>query len=234
VRGKIFTVAGDFTCAQVVACALLRLHPSYKAADVVRTHEPGEMKSEDAAVNLGTIHDPENFRFHPEVAVPRHHLTFSAYNAGRGPRIPLSCAGLVYCTYGKDILRSIAGPVVDDCIYSLYEKVYESFVVEVDALANGYPIGCSPMKYRISTDLTGRINRLNIMGRRDFALTGVPDGNREVFDRALAVAEAEFRDRVEYYINVWAPARELVKQAIQTRKKLYQTGEIVHLGLAVR
>ncbi len=63
-------------------------------------------------------------------------------------------------------------------------------------------------------------------------MTGVPDGNREVFDRALAVAEAEFRDRVEYYINVWAPARELVKQAIQTRKKLYQTGEIVHLGNA--
>lgn len=53
-------------------------------------------------------------------------------------QIKLSSAGLVYLHFGKDILMHILEVNIDDSVVDLiYEKVYESFIQEIDAIDNG-------------------------------------------------------------------------------------------------
>ena len=50
----------------------------------------------------------------------------------------LSSAGLVYLHYGNEILAAVTGCSLDDpMIPRLYEKVYEKFIEEIDAIDNG-------------------------------------------------------------------------------------------------
>lgn len=50
----------------------------------------------------------------------------------------LSSAGLVYLHLGKEVLASVTGVLLDDpMLPRLYEKVYEKFIEEIDAIDNG-------------------------------------------------------------------------------------------------
>ena len=50
----------------------------------------------------------------------------------------LSSAGLVYCHFGRDIISSILGTSLEDHVTeTIYDKVYEHFVEEIDAIDNG-------------------------------------------------------------------------------------------------
>lgn len=50
----------------------------------------------------------------------------------------LSSAGLVYCHFGKDIVSSILETSLEDHVTeTIYDKVYEHFVEEIDAIDNG-------------------------------------------------------------------------------------------------
>lgn len=50
----------------------------------------------------------------------------------------LSSAGLVYCHFGREIVSKILELSVEDPITDVvYDKVYENFVEEIDAIDNG-------------------------------------------------------------------------------------------------
>ena len=50
----------------------------------------------------------------------------------------LSSAGLVYLHLGKEVLSEVTEiPVEDPSMPRLYEKVYEKFIEEIDAIDNG-------------------------------------------------------------------------------------------------
>ena len=50
----------------------------------------------------------------------------------------LSSAGLVYCHFGQKLLSQLLGCSEDSQILKvLYDKMYENFVEEVDAIDNG-------------------------------------------------------------------------------------------------
>jgi uncharacterized UPF0160 family protein len=50
----------------------------------------------------------------------------------------LSSAGLVYLHFGRHILGQLLGlPANDPVVEVVYDKVYENFVEEVDAIDNG-------------------------------------------------------------------------------------------------
>ena len=50
----------------------------------------------------------------------------------------LSSAGLVYLHLGKEVIASVANVSLDDpMLPRLYEKVYEKFIEEIDAVDNG-------------------------------------------------------------------------------------------------
>jgi uncharacterized UPF0160 family protein len=51
--------------------------------------------------------------------------------------IKLSSAGLVYCHYGNQILKDMIGPNNEGLLSILYKKMYENFIMEIDAIDNG-------------------------------------------------------------------------------------------------
>ncbi len=53
----------------------------------------------------------------------------------------LSSAGLIYAHYGKAVLAAILHqPENSTMIEKLFDKIYEKFVEEVDAIDNGIPV----------------------------------------------------------------------------------------------
>ena len=65
--------------------------------------------------------------------------------------IKLSSAGLVYLHFGKEIIKKICELQEDDPVVdTIYEKVYENFVQEIDAIDNGVNQFSGEARYNIS------------------------------------------------------------------------------------
>ena len=63
----------------------------------------------------------------------------------------MSSAGLVWKYFGKQILKGF-----DE---SVHEKMYQSLFLEIDAIDNGI---AQSLTYPIKTNLSNRVNRLNL------------------------------------------------------------------------
>lgn len=77
----------------------------------------------------------------------------------------LSSAGLVYKYYGKEVIKNMCKlfydlDLSDGKIDELYEKLYKSLIMEIDAIDNGVNQADS-VKYSISTGLSSRIGNYN-------------------------------------------------------------------------
>ncbi|NXG74623.1 MYG1 protein, partial [Baryphthengus martii] len=74
----------------------------------------------------------------------------------------LSSAGLVYCHFGSQILAGLLErPEDDPVVGTLYDKLYENFVEEIDAVDNGIAPGAGEPRYALTTTLSARVGRLN-------------------------------------------------------------------------
>ena len=133
--------------------------------------------------------------------------------------IKLSSAGLVYVHYGKQVIEQIIRKItknetVDQKLVDIiYEKMYENFVKEIDAIDNGIEIA-ETKAYSINTNLSARVSFFN------------PDWNETdknettQFHLALEMVGSEFTARIKYYALNWYPAREIVLKAIVNRFKV--------------
>lgn len=69
-------------------------------------------------------------------------------------------------------------------------------------------------RYRIVTDLSARVSRLNPQWNSQ-------DVNvEERFEKAMALVLEEFLEFVQYTKNVWLPARDIVRHAVEDRFKV--------------
>ncbi|XP_033751953.1 UPF0160 protein MYG1, mitochondrial-like isoform X2 [Pecten maximus] len=218
---KIGTHNGSFHCDEVLACFLLRQLPKYKDAQITRTRDPAVLDTCDIVVDVGGVFDPEKNRFD-------HHQrsfkeTMNSLNPKKRWNTKLSSAGLVYLHFGRQVLKQILELANDDPVLDIiYDKVYENFVEEIDAVDNGINQYDGDARYQISTTIGNRVRHLN------------PNWNEEAneeaqFNKAYDMVGAEFLDRVLYYKKSWIPARELVEQAIKERTAVDPSGEIVVL-----
>ena len=83
----------------------------------------------------------------------------------REPTTKLSSAGLVYKYYGKEVIKTMCKSFYDldlneEQIDKLYEKIYKSLIMEIDAIDNGVDQADST-KYNITTNLSSRIGNYN-------------------------------------------------------------------------
>jgi len=107
----------------------------------------------------------------------------------------------------------------------LFSKIYENFVQEIDAIDNGIdPCEGSDVRYKLNTHLSARVKHLNPSWNEPN-----PDEN-ECFKKASKLVEEEFLGRVNFYGKIWLPAREIVKQAIENRKVIHPSGEILEFS----
>merc|ERR1712168_735320 len=133
-RVVIGTHDGTFHCDEVLACWMLRQLPKYKNADIVRSRDAVKLSHCDIVVDVGGIYDPDTLRF------DHHQRSFNGSMKSLGSlkhTTKLSSAGLIYLHMGKEVLSTVTGiPLDDPAMSRLYEKVYEKFIEEIDAVDN--------------------------------------------------------------------------------------------------
>eukprot|EP00091_Calanus_sinicus_P023723 TRINITY_DN8177_c0_g1_i1.p1 TRINITY_DN8177_c0_g1~~TRINITY_DN8177_c0_g1_i1.p1 ORF type:complete len:394 (-),score=111.95 TRINITY_DN8177_c0_g1_i1:137-1186(-) len=216
----IGTHNGSFHCDETLACSLLKLLPRYSEAEIVRTRDLAVLDTCTLVVDVGGVFDKEKNRF------DHHQKTFSHTMNSLDPKnkwvTKLSSAGLVYCYFGKEIIAHLLGAKVEDkLVEKVFDKVYENFVEEIDAIDNGISTHDGEGRYGISTNLSSRVSHLG---------PNWNDANQDFdvgFYKAMELTRTEFMDRVNYYGKVWWAARDIVNKSIQDRFKVHKSGKVL-------
>ncbi|XP_065718244.1 MYG1 exonuclease isoform X2 [Patagioenas fasciata] len=219
---RIGTHDGTFHCDEVLACYLLRLLPQYRDAEVLRTRDPQLLAQCDVVVDVGGEYDPKRHRY------DHHQRSFSESMRSLRPDKPwttkLSSAGLVYCHFGSQILAGLLGQPEDGpVVTALYDKLYENFVEEIDAIDNGIAQAEGEPRYAVTTTLSARVAHLNPRWNDPR-----PDPEA-AFKRATELVGSEFLERLGYYHGAWLPARALVEEAVRKRFQVDASGAVLEL-----
>lgn len=217
---KIGTHNGSFHCDEVLACYLLKTLDQYKEAEIIRTRDPSLLATADIVVDVGGVFDPSIHRY------DHHQRSFNESMNSLDSSFPwttkLSSAGLVYFHFGRSIVaRMLDLPEEDAITKTIYDKVYENFIQEIDGIDNGIDQYDGEPRYRISTNLSARVAGLN------------PKWNEKnveemtQFLKAMQMVGAEFMDRINYYKATWLPARQVVEEALKGRFDVDPSGQIM-------
>ncbi|CAG7833153.1 unnamed protein product [Allacma fusca] len=219
---SIGTHNGKFHCDEVLACSMLKELPEYSDAEIIRTRDEEILKTCDIVVDVGGVYDPEKLRF------DHHQKTFtesmSTLRPGCRFTTKLSSAGLVYHHFGLAVIaRILDKKESDEVVQELYEKMYENFIEEIDAVDNGIPLNDFPMRYRINTTLSQRVGALNSSWRDPH-----PD-ELQGFQTAMQLVGKELKEKIHHYATDWWEAFSNVKTAVENRFEVDSSGEIMEL-----
>ncbi|XP_070565461.1 MYG1 protein C27H6.8-like [Ptychodera flava] len=219
---KIGTHNGTFHCDEVLACFMLKQLSQYKDAEIIRTRDQKVLDTCDIVVDVGAVYDPSNHRY------DHHQRSFTdsmnSLTKEKKWTTKLSSAGLVYLHFGHDIIAEILDTSRDAHITKIiYDKTYENFIEEIDAIDNGISQSDEKPRYNISTNLSSRVKNLN-------SWWNDKDVDVEArFQKAMSMVGSELLDKVNFYHKCWWPARSLVEEAIKKRHEVDKSGEIIVL-----
>ena len=217
---QIGTHDGHFHCDEALACFLLRQHPTYRSATVVRSRDPSVLSALPLIVDVGATYDPATHRY------DHHQRGFTETFSPDHP-IKLSSAGLVYKHFGKDIIAQLTQCTDDEQLHVLWMRLYHTFIEAIDAIDNGVAQYDTPLKplYRINTDLSTRVSHLNSGGWEG----GVDETQDQRFERASQLAGKEFVGALMFLHRQWLPARQVVKRMVEGRFEVHPSGAIVRM-----
>ena len=195
----------------------------YKDAEIVRTRDPALLDQCSIVVDVGGVFDAERQRFDHHQKTFSH--TMNSLDTTKKWTIKLSSAGLVYFHYGREIIAGILGTSVEDKVTEkVFDKVYENFIQEIDAIDNGVNAHDGEPRYNINTNLSSRVGNLS---------PNWNDVNQDFdvgFYRAMDLTREEFVDKVTYYGKVWWAARDVVSRALQNRFQVHGSGRVLEFG----
>ncbi|XP_028303019.1 MYG1 exonuclease [Gouania willdenowi] len=219
-KKRIGTHNGTFHCDEVLACFFLRQLPEYSDAEIIRTRDPAKLADCDIVVDVGGEFDPKKHRY------DHHQRTFAESFSSLCPEkrwvTKLSSAGLVYLHFGRQLLAQLTQLSENDkTLEMLYDKLYENFVEEIDAIDNGISQYEGEARYAISTTLSARVGHLNP------CWNSKSQDTEEGFQKALKMVGDEFLERLDFYKSAWLPARTVVEEAIRQRHQVDPSGEVV-------
>ncbi|XP_058799041.1 MYG1 exonuclease isoform X2 [Phymastichus coffea] len=221
---KIGTHNGHFHCDEVLACYLLKLLPEYKDAKIERTRDQNILDTCDIVVDVGSEYDPKIHRYDHHMREFNESISTVINKPGYTCTMKLSSAGLIYCHFGHRIIKQLVPEIQDaDDIERIFKRVYDMFIKEIDGIDNGIPMFEGEPLYRVHTDISSRVGRLNLQWN------SVHLKEEDQFQKAMALVGKEFTYFVEVTACTWLPARVLVKQSIQNRFEVDPSGKIVEL-----
>lgn len=226
----IGTHSGIFHCDEILACFMLQQLPKYENARIVRSRDDDVLKKCDIVVDVGSVFDAEKLLFDHHQKTFQHTLgSLRPEYAEKFSKVRLSSAGLIYTHFGEEVIRRLVKrlkgvDLSDECLRSVFEKVYEYFIQEMDGIDNGVPQHSDEPIYRISTHLSARIGHFN----SQWNSTENFDEQAQ-FEKAKELAGSEFIDSVLYFSTVWWPARAIVSDALKKRFELHSSGKIIEL-----
>lgn len=197
-----------FHADDALACAMLTLTKKYRRSIVVRSRDPKILEKCDCLVDVGGVYDKDNDRF------DHHQKSFNGTFPNQ--KIRLSSAGLVYLNYGKEMISAFTK--YDDEIELLFNRLYETFMIEIDGIDNGVnPSEGGKFNYMISTGLASQVSELN-----------PEDGDYcGQFQEAIRLTLKTFRQKLLRLKNLWLPTRNYVNGAIKNRFNVHESGKIL-------
>lgn len=226
----IGTHSGIFHCDEILAIFMLQQLPQYKNTKIVRTRDDAILNECDIVVDVGSIFDPAKFRFDHHQQSFQHTLgSLRPEFSEKFSKVRLSSAGLIYTHFGEEVIRHILNKssnvkVTDELVKLMFEKIYQSFVQEIDGIDNGVSQFPAEPIYEINTHLSARVGRFNAQWNLTEEFNEM-----EQFEKGKQLAGEEFTDKVLYYANVWWPARSIVAEALEKRFNLHCSGKIMEL-----
>merc|ERR1712000_8586 len=162
----------------------------------------------DIVVDVGGKYEPERHRY------DHHQRGFSETMEELRFETKLSSAGLVFRHFGKDFLRIAVGEQTPEAFEALYQKVYKSFMHEIDGVDNGDEcFKGGSRNYEVTTTLSARVQSLNPEWNGD---RSDAEWNKR-FAYALTLVGTEFAMAVGTFARAWWPARSEVKAALTVR-----------------
>eukprot|EP00747_Dinoflagellata_sp_TGD_P178932 gnl/TRDRNA2_/TRDRNA2_28873_c0_seq1.p1 gnl/TRDRNA2_/TRDRNA2_28873_c0~~gnl/TRDRNA2_/TRDRNA2_28873_c0_seq1.p1 ORF type:complete len:368 (-),score=85.01 gnl/TRDRNA2_/TRDRNA2_28873_c0_seq1:74-1177(-) len=215
----ICTHHGTFHADEVMACTMLKCLPAYAKMPVVRTRNQAEIEKAQIVVDVGGTYEPEKHRY------DHHQKTFTGTYSEAYSEIKLSSAGLVYKHFGPKVVEALCGPLSESASAAIISKTYDSLIRELDALDNGVQIADAP-RYRFVTHLGARVGRLNPSWQEPSS----PEVENGRFKEALQIAAQELCEVICGYSTGWLPARSIVEEALDKRKDVHVSGEVLKLG----
>ncbi len=224
----IGTHDGSFHCDEALAISMLKLLPRYSQATVVRSRNNDLLTQCGIVVDVGAIYDATTNRY------DHHQREFTGVLEGYNTK--LSSAGLVYKHFGHDIIREVLKSTInpslstnDEFVEIVFHKLYVNFMEHIDAIDNGISIADgAPLKYHISTTLSGRVGNLNPAWNVEQS----KDIYNAQFIKAMCLTGSEFVGAVEGLANNWWPARSIVIDAMKARKQIHPSGKILVFEMA--
>jgi len=216
----IGTHNGTFHCDEALAVFLLRQTNTFRDAALKRSRDPTVLNTCDIVVDVGSVYDQAALRFD-------HHQRGFTEIFGHGFDTKLSSAGLVYKHFGQEIIANRLQSSIDDPqVHALWLRLYKVFIEAIDAHDNGisqYPTDMKP-KYYSRTDLSSRVGALNPAWNQPTDSDTVD----ALFVQASLLAGSEFLGRLDYYVNAWLPARDLLISSVAASKaSVDPTGQII-------
>lgn len=212
---------GLFHCDEVFGSYMLKL--LFPKLEIIRTRDEDKLADCDIVIDVGAVYDHSQRRYD-------HHQ--KSFNHSMSTLMPdakwitkLSSAGLVYFHYGHEVLNKIiVSDLPENDLNSIYVKVYETFVQEIDGIDNGIPICEGKPRYTLYTNLSNRVGNLN----KKWNHIGEFD-EMEAFEQAMKMVGSEFEETVLYAYRTWLPARSLVIDALEKRFQTHKSGRILEL-----
>jgi uncharacterized UPF0160 family protein len=127
--------------------------------------------------------------------------------------------------YGKELIAKLLQTTNETTIDYIYNKMYSSFIMAIDALDNGVPMYKTKElpQYCINTDLNGRVSRVNPQWNDEGMNTDVQ------FAKALVICYDELTIQLNFISKVLYPAKEIVEEAYKNRLKFHPSGKIMCL-----
>lgn len=219
---KLGTHNGQFHCDEAFGSYMLKL--LYPNLEIIRTRDEKLLAECDIVIDVGAVYDHSQRRYDHHQKSFTHSMSTLVPNAKWTTK--LSSAGLIYVHYGHDVLAKIINTQIpDNLLNSIYSKIYESFVQEVDAIDNGVSICDGKPNYTIHTNLSSRVGTLN----KKWNHVGEFD-EMAAFEKAMEMIGLEFTECVLYAYNSWLPARSIVLESLEKRFKVHPSGRIMELS----
>ena len=213
----IGTHSGPFHADDVMACALLQLHPEFKDAKIERSREEGVLEKCDIILDVGGKfgHEERRYDHHQADFV----LTMEQLSRGEiKSKVKLSSAGLIFFYYGQEIIREhfeLEELEHLSKINWIWKKIYFILIREIDLIDN-----TGSVQGDIKTGFTTRVGRLN----PDW---GDPDPDFDhCFSRAVDIASEEFISNLKTMESQWR-AKLAVTEKVLKRYEDHSSGRVL-------
>jgi uncharacterized UPF0160 family protein len=210
---------------------LLRLLPTYASSPLVRTRDPAVLETCHTVVDVGGEYDVSRNRF------DHHQRGFNEIFPGRHTK--LSAAGLVYLTFGKDIISVVTGVKKDSSDAEiLHKQLYVKLIEAFDGNDNGVDLydstGLESAGLKPKYDVTGF--SMAAVVKRQFQRKGDEKGlepaqiqklEDERFEKASQFVGEQFISELTDLHSSWLPARGVVREAFASRYQVHPSGQIL-------